>query len=69
MRATVANSLAEALINGIDNAAQNGQPLSLLQQQYMAAMSIMAYDNALLACETLKVSADLERHFSGSSED
>lgn len=59
LRVAVANGLAEGLILGIDNCEQEGRPLSQLQQVYLARMVIMAYDNAIEACDTLKVEAEL----------
>lgn len=57
LRAVVANALAEALINGCNNCYEEGHPLSLLQQQEMAAMHIMAYDNAIEGCEAIDLEA------------
>lgn len=59
IRATVANALAEALILGIDEVAQRGEPaLTQRQQVALAAMTVMSYDNALEAVEDLKVWED-----------
>jgi len=54
IRVAVSHALAEALILGIDNCEQEGRRLSQVQQIHLATMSIMAYDNALEACDTLK---------------
>lgn len=60
VRATVARALAEAAVSGVDNARQEGHPLTLLQQIDVTTMHIMAYDNALNACEGLEVMSMLE---------
>lgn len=61
IRATVSLALGEALITGIDECASCDRPLTQLQRINLATMSIMAYDKALLACD----SVDVEEIYSG----
>jgi len=62
VRATVSRALAKALITGIHNAEQEEHSLTELQQIDLATMHIMAYDEAIEACEVIAVEAEvLER--------
>lgn len=60
IRATVSRALAKALVTGIDNAAEEGHALTQLQQCDLATMAIMAYEEALEACDALKVEIVLQ---------
>lgn len=42
-----------ALVTGIDNAEQEGHPLTQVQQVDLATMTIMAYEEAVHACAGL----------------
>ncbi len=57
VRVAVARALATALITGIDNAAEEGRPLTQLQQTDLATMSVMAYQEALDSCGLLDFEA------------
>jgi len=43
LRAAGARALATSLITGIDECAQEGRPLTQVQQTFLARMTIMAY--------------------------
>ena len=58
IRASVGKALASALITGIDNCADEGRPLDQLQTIHLATMCVMAYDEALRACELLRFEAE-----------
>lgn len=59
IRAAVAKALGAALITGIDNAKDEGHPLTQLQKIDLAVMHVHAYDHAIEACEGLEVEAKL----------
>lgn len=59
VRASVARALAEALICGFDNAAEEGHTLNQLQSIDIATMHIMAYDNAIKTCEVLETEVEV----------
>lgn len=61
LRATVSKALAEGLICGIDETAENGRPLTQLQQVDLATMSIMAYSQAIEACELIDVEEQIQK--------
>jgi len=53
MRAVSARALASALVLGIDQCAEEGRPLTQVQQVHLATMSVMAYEDILDGCSTL----------------
>ena len=50
---------SDLLITGIDNASEEGHPLSQVQQIHVATMTIMAYSEALDACRNMDFEADV----------
>lgn len=46
-RAALSRALAQALVDGIDEAREEGRPLSNLQQTDLATMAIMTYEDVL----------------------
>lgn len=57
----VAAALGKSLILGIDNAAEEGRPLTQLQQIDLAVMSHQCFDVALEICESLEVESAFSR--------
>lgn len=59
LRATTARALAKALITGIDQAEQEGNPLTQNQMVDMATMAIMSYDEAIEAGDAFMTFQDI----------
>ena len=68
VRATVSRALAEALVLGIDEAAQNERPLTQLQQIDVATMAIMSYDKAIECSEEMGVMSKLREAATAQTE-
>lgn len=60
MRAVASRALAQALVDGIDNAKEEGRPLTQLQQIDLATMTVMAYGSILDAAEAVEASAMID---------
>ena len=60
VRVAVSKALASALIGGFDEAAEEGRPLTQLQRIDVATMHIMAYSEAIEACNLLEFEATLK---------
>lgn len=48
LRATLSRALATALITGIDQARENGHPLTQMQEIDLATMAAMAYHDGVV---------------------
>jgi hypothetical protein len=50
-RATMSRAIAASVVDGIDQAASEGRPLTQLQQIDLVTMAVMAYHDAVVDAE------------------